>query len=52
MKKKIVATLNLKKKIISDSIAKLFGVSEYEVSIHKIYKFPSAYCLPITYERN
>ena len=48
-KKKIVAALNLKKELISDPITKLFGVSEYEVSLHKIYKFPSAYCLLIIY---
>ena len=49
MKKKIVAALNLKKELISDPITKLFGVSEYDVSLHTIYKFPSAYCLPIIY---
>ena len=40
---------NLKKELISDPITKLFGVSEYEVSLHKIYKFPSACCLSIIY---
>ena len=35
MKKKVVAALNLKN-LITDSITKLFGVSEYEVSLQKI----------------
>ena len=36
MKKKIVAALNLKKELISDPITKLFGVSEYEVSVRHL----------------
>lgn len=41
--------MEFEKKLISDSITKLLGVSEYEVSLHNTYKFPSVCSLPIIY---